>query len=129
MEMTTIVAMVALLEFIAFGMIVGRARGSYGIEAPATSGHPEFDRRYRVQMNTLEQLVVFLPALFAFAYFVGDLWAAGLGVLFVVGRALYARQYIADPASRGPGMMLSFLPNLVLVLGAMVGAVASALAG
>lgn len=123
MALTTIVAMLALLEFIAFAMIVGRARGAYDVQAPATSGHPEFDKRYRVQMNTQEQLVLFLPALFAFAWFVGDLWAAGIGLVFVAGRALYARQYIADPASRGPGMMLSFLPNIVLVLGSLVGAV------
>lgn len=123
MALTTIVAMLALLEFIVFALMVGRARGAYGVEAPATSGHPEFDKRYRVQMNTQEQLVVFLPALFAFGWFVGDAWAAGLGVVFLVGRALYARQYVADPASRGPGMALSFLPNLVLVLGAIVGAV------
>jgi uncharacterized MAPEG superfamily protein len=101
---------------------VGSARGTYEVEAPATSGHPEFDKRYRVQMNTLEQLVVFVPAAFAFAHFVGDVWAAGLGAVFVVGRALYARQYIADPASRGPGMMLSFIPNVVLALGGLVGA-------
>ena len=122
MPLTTIVAMIALLEFIVFALQVGRARGAYGVEAPATSGHPEFDKRYRVQMNTLEQLVVFLPAIFGFAWFVGDLWAAGLGAVFVIGRALYARQYVADPSSRGPGMMMSFIPNLVLVLGAMIGA-------
>ena len=123
MVLTTIVAMLALLEFIAFAMMVGRARGAYGVDAPATSGHPEFDKRYRVQMNTQEQLLVFLPAMFTFAWFVSDLWAAGLGGVFCVGRALYARQYIADPASRGPGMILSFLPNLVLVVGSIVGAV------
>lgn len=122
MALTTIVVMLALLEYIAFSFAVGSARGTYGVEAPATSGHPEFDKRYRVQMNTLEQLVVFLPAVFAFAHFVGDVWAAGLGAVWVVGRALYARQYVADPASRGPGMMLTFIPSVVLVLGAVVGA-------
>ena len=122
MPLTTLVAMIALLEFVTFALLVGRARGAYGVDAPATSGHPEFDKRYRVQMNTLEQLVVFLPAVFAFAWFVGDGWAAGLGAVFVIGRALYARQYVADPASRGPGMMLSFVPNLVLVFGAVIGA-------
>ena len=122
MALTTIVAMLALLEFVAFALMVGRARGAFGVEAPATSGHPEFDKRYRVQMNTQEQLVLFLPALFAFGWFVGDLWAAATGVVFLIGRALYARQYISDPASRGPGMMLSFLPNLVLIVGAVIGA-------
>jgi uncharacterized membrane protein YecN with MAPEG domain len=123
MPFATIVCMLALLEFVALGLVVGAARGKYGVAAPATSGHPEFDRRYRVHYNTLEQLVLFVPALFAFAWFLSDAWAAALGLVFVVGRALYARSYIADPASRGPGMALTFLPNLVLVLGGLVGAV------
>lgn len=123
MALSTIVCMLALLEYIVLGFIVGSARGRYGVEAPATSGHPEFDRRYRVHYNTLEQLMVFVPALFAFAFFVSDLWAAVLGLVFVVGRALYAKLYIADPASRGPGMGLTFLANVALVLGALIGAV------
>lgn len=127
MALTTIVCMLALIEYLVLSILVGRARGRYGVEAPATSGHPEFDRYYRVHVNTLEQLIVFLPAVVAFAWFVSDLWAAGLGLLFVIGRALYARQYIADPASRGPGMAIGFLPMIVLVLGGLVGAVLAVL--
>lgn len=123
MALSSIVCMLALIEFIFFGMMVGKARGTFGVQAPATSGHEQFDRRYRVHYNTLEQLVVFVPALFGFAWFVSDLWAAGIGAVFVVGRGLYARLYIADPAGRGPGFLLSFVANVVLVLGTIVGAV------
>ncbi|HSG90914.1 MAG TPA: MAPEG family protein [Pseudomonadales bacterium] len=127
MVLSTIVCMLALLEFIGLGFVVGKARGTYGVEAPATSGHPEFDRRYRVHYNTLEQLVIFVPALFAFAWFVSDLWGALVGLVFVVGRALYAKLYIADPKSRGPGMGLTFLANVTLIFGAIGGAVWSLL--
>jgi uncharacterized membrane protein YecN with MAPEG domain len=123
MVLSTIVCMLALLEYIVLSALVGQARGRYGVKAPATSGHEQFDRVYRVHYNTMEQLVVFVPALFAFAWFVSDLWAALLGLIFVIGRALYARLYIRDPASRGPGMLLTFGANSVLVLGALAGAV------
>ncbi len=120
MVLTTIVCMLALLEFMVLGMLVGQARGRFEVQAPATSGHEIFDRYFRVHYNTLEQLAVFIPALFAFGWFVSDLWAAVVGLVFVVGRALYARQYIADPASRGPGMLLTFGANVVLVLGTLI---------
>ena len=127
MVLTSLVCMLALLEFIVLGFLVGKARGTYGVKAPATSGHEQFDRRFRVHYNTLEQLIVFIPALFAFAWFVADLWAAAVGMVFVIGRALYASQYINDPASRGPGMLLTFGANLVLVLGTIIAIVMSLL--
>lgn len=125
MALTTLVCMLALLEYIVLGFVVGKARGTYGVAAPATTGHEQFDRRFRVHYNTLEQLIVFIPALFAFAWFVADLWAAAVGLVFVIGRALYASQYIADPASRGPGMLLTFGSNIVLVVGTIIAIVMS----
>lgn len=122
MESVTIVAMVALLEYFFFGLKVGQARGKYGIAAPATAGNEMFERYFRVHMNTLEQLVVFLPALYGFAAFVSPLWAALAGVVFVVGRGLYYVSYVADPAKRGPGAAVTFLANAVLVLGTIIGA-------
>jgi len=122
MAWVTIVALVALIEYMFFGLQVGRARGQYNIEAPATTGHPMFDRAFRIHQNTLEQLIVFLPALFAFAEYVHPLWAAGIGLVFVVGRAVYAAGYQAEPKKRGIGMMLSFIPNTVLLLGGVIGA-------
>jgi len=100
MHYVAIVTVVALLQFFWFGWQVGVARGKYGIAAPATSGNEMFERVFRVHMNTLEQLVVFLPALWIFASFVSSLWAAILGAIFIVGRAIYAVTYVKDPKKR-----------------------------
>jgi len=121
MPAVALVAAIALIEYMVFSGFVGWARGRYDVPAPATSGHPEFERYFRVQQNTLEQLVVFLPALGLFAYFVDPLWAAGLGLVFVAGRALYFRTYVQDPARRTAGFLLGFLANVALVLGGAIG--------
>ncbi len=123
MELVAIVGLLALLEYWGFLMMTGQARGRFGVAAPATAGHPIFERYFRVQMNTLEQLALFLPGLAVFAWTVSPRWAAALGVVFIVGRALYARGYIADPARRGPGFLLTLLANGVLLIGGLVGAV------
>jgi uncharacterized MAPEG superfamily protein len=123
MALVAVVIALALLEFLVFGLLVGRARVQCGVQAPATTGHPVFERYFRVQQNTLEQLVVFVPSCWLFGYYVSPLWAAGLGVVFVIGRALYLTGYVADPKKRGAGFGLSFLPNVVLAAGALVGAI------
>jgi uncharacterized membrane protein YecN with MAPEG domain len=123
MELVGIVGLLALIEYWIFLMMTGQARGRYGVAAPATAGHPIFERYFRVQMNTIEQLVIFLPSLVAFAWAVSAKWAAALGVLFIVGRALYARGYIQDPAKRGPGFLLTLIANAALVLGSLIGLV------
>jgi uncharacterized membrane protein YecN with MAPEG domain len=120
--LVTFVAGLALVEYFVITMQCGRARGRLGVPAPAMTGHPEFERYVRVQYNTIEQLVIFLPALFAFGHFVSPLWAAALGAVFILGRALYARGYVQDPAKRGPGFGLTLLANSVLLVGATVGA-------
>lgn len=122
MELCAAVACLALLEYLVFVMRAGRARGVYGVPAPATTGHPIFERHLRVQENTVEQLVVFVPALFLFARYASPAWGAGTGLLFVVGRALYAHAYVHDPSKRGPGFALTLGANLVLTLGGLVGA-------
>jgi len=119
----TIITMLALLQYSYFGICVGRARGQFGVDAPATSGHEEFDRIYRVHYNSMEQLVLFIPSLWAFGYFVGNLWALGFGVIFLIGRQVYAYTYVKDPSSRGPGMLMSVIPCYLMVLGALIGAV------
>ena len=129
MELVVIVAGVALLEYWVFLLLCGQARGRFGVAAPATTGHPVFERYFRVQMNTIEQLVLFLPGLFGFAVFVSPTWAAALGLVFVVGRAVYARGYIEDPAKRGPGFLLTFVANLTLVGGTLIGAIVRLLQG
>lgn len=126
MAFVTIIAMLALVQYLAFGLLVGRARGKFGVDAPATTGNPEFERYFRAHYNTLEQLIVFLPALYAAGYFMNELLAVGAGAVFLVGRSLYFRTYVKDPATRGPGMMLTFLANLVLVISAFAGALLTA---
>src|SRR5512139_2271715 len=121
MELVAVVTVLALLEYIVFAMLVGRARGKYGVKAPAVTGHEVFERYFRVQQNTLELLVVFLPSLWLFASYVSAGWAALLGAVYLVGRVFYLRGYVADPAKREIGFALSFLPIVALVFGALVG--------
>jgi uncharacterized membrane protein YecN with MAPEG domain len=105
------------------------ARKKYGVAAPATTGHAQFEVVYRVQMNMLEQLVLFLPALWLFSEYVSPLWAGLLGLVWLVGRVLYSVSYINDPKSRGPGFMISFIAVVLLILGAAVGLVMRMMAG
>jgi uncharacterized membrane protein YecN with MAPEG domain len=114
---------VALLEFLYFGFAVGRAREKYGVKAPATTGNEMFERYYRVQMNTLEQLIVFIPGIVLFAHYIEPRVAAVVGVFFLIGRAWYFSQYVRDPSKRTAAFGLSFLPVLILLLGGLIGAV------
>jgi glutathione S-transferase len=123
MDLTAIVTVLALIEYIVLGVRVGRARGQYGVAAPATTGHPVFERHFRVHQNTLEQLIVFVPALWLFAYYVSNRVAAVLGLMFIIGRALYARGYVADPKQRSTGFGLSMVSSALLLLGGLIGAV------
>lgn len=118
-----LVAALAVLQFIFFTIMTGKARVDAGIEAPAMTGHEGFERMYRVQMNTLEVLVAFLPALLLASNYWSSMWVATLGGIYIVGRFIYWRSYIADPASRGLGFMLSMLPTLILIILAIVGAI------
>ena len=126
MAYIVIVAMLALLQFLYFSLQVGRARGRCGVPAPATTGNEEFDRYFRVQQNTLEQLVIFLPALVAAATFGNAFFAAPVGLLFVIGRGLYARAYVREPSSRTRGFLLGFVANLALIAAALWGAIGQA---
>jgi len=121
MELIYLVTALMLLEYFVFTLLVGVARGKTGIDAPAMTGAPELERAVRVQLNTLEQLIVVIPAMFLFAMFVHVQVAAGLGVLFIIARVLYARGYLADPGKRSLGFGLGFLATLVLLLGSVYG--------
>ena len=120
MELVGAVTLLALLQFVVMGIMVGRARGLYGVKAPATTGHEQFERWFRVHYNTLEKLIVFLPSLWLFGYYVGQYYAAGLGGIYLVGRLLYAVTYIRDPATRGFGTLLSDLPMVIMLLGGLI---------
>ena len=123
MNYIDLVAVLAVLQLLMFAILVGRARGLYNVKAPATSGHEMFDRAYRVQMNTLELMVAFLPALYIAARYWPASYVAAAGAVYLVGRLVYWRSYTAAPASRGIGFALSMVPILVLLIAAMVGIV------
>lgn len=121
--LTTIAIALALLVFFGLCSVVGMARAKWSVPAPASSGHPEFDKRFRVQMNTLEQLVMFLPAAFMAVPILGDPITAALCLTWSLGRIVYARSYYADPTKRGPGFGLTLLPTMVMIIAAIYGAV------
>jgi hypothetical protein len=123
MPLVSAVVTLALLQFFWFALQVGRARVRFGVPAPATSGNPDFERVFRVQMNTLEQLVMFLPGIWIFAQYLSAYWAAGLGVVYLIGRALYAAGYSKAANQRGLGYALSALPVMILLVGGLIGAV------
>lgn len=120
---TSAATLLALLLHLALTMRVGRARTRYGIRAPAVTGNEHFERAYRVQMNTVEQMVFFLPALWLCAVLLSDIAAAVGGLIWVIGRAVYAVSYTNDPAKRGPGLVICMLTQLALWLGAAAGLV------
>jgi glutathione S-transferase len=123
MAYVDIVTALALLQFLSFALQVGRARERHGIKAPATTGNDQFERHFRVQQNTLESMVMFLPSLYLFSRYLNPLYAAGLGVIYLIGRQVYAAAYVKDPAARSAGYALTMLPVLALIIGAVVGAV------
>lgn len=117
-----IVTALAVLQFLVFGYKVARARGRYGVKAPAVTGNEIFERCFRVQQNTLEQLIAFLPGLYVFSHYFNPLLAAGLGVVYLIGREIYAFTYVKDPAKREIGFVLTLLPMAILILGGLFGA-------
>jgi glutathione S-transferase len=123
MELVYLAVLLALVEYMVMGALVGRARGKYGVQAPAMTGHPGFERANRVHVNTLENLIIFIPAVLVFAIYVSALWAAGLGFAFVAARALYAVGYLNAPEKRGAGAGITGIVVAVLVVGALIGVV------
>jgi len=121
LPLTSLITLLICLLMLATGLSVGRARGRYGIKAPAVTGHEMFERAYRVQMNTLESAALLLPALWLYAGFIGDRGAAVMGAVWVVARVWYALAYQADPAKRGAGFSIAFLAFVGLWLGALWG--------
>ena len=123
MEPVAIVTVLALAEYLFFAFRVGMSRAKYEVVAPATTGNAEWERMFRVQQNTLEQLIVFLPALWLCAIFVGAWIAAGIGTLFLIGRLLYSAAYVKDPPTRTAGFVTGFLANVAMLLLGLGGAV------
>ena len=109
--------------------LVGAARGRYKIKAPAVTGHPDFERRFRIQQNTLEQLVLFLPSLWMFSLTVSPFWGGIIGLVFVAGRVVYILSYMRDPDKRGPGFIIGATATIVLLVGGLVGTLTLMLTG
>ncbi|KPF73510.1 hypothetical protein IP88_09290 [alpha proteobacterium AAP81b] len=122
--LTTIAVVVALFVYFGVSAVAGKARATYNCPAPASSGHPEFDKRYRVQMNTLEQLALFLPGVALAAPVLGDQITGGLALIWSIGRIVYAQAYYGDPAKRSAGFMITLLPTMVLLVAGLWGGVA-----
>ena len=121
--LTTLATVLALIVYFALGFVVGGARSRYGVEAPATTGNIEFEKRYRVHMNTLEQLAIMLPAAWLGIAALGDAITAALVLLWCLGRIVYARAYYADPKKRSAGFGLTILPVLAMAIAAVISAV------
>jgi glutathione S-transferase len=120
---TITVTVLAVIQFFFFMSLVGKARETYGVKAPAVSGHPVFERYFRVQMNTMEQLIMFLPLLWIAGGYkiVAWYWMALIGALFLIGRLVYQRSYVADPAKRGAGFGIGALALISLMVIDIVG--------
>ena len=125
MEQVALVTLLMSLQCIYFSLKVGQARGKYGVKAPATSGNELFERVNRIHLNTLELLVVTLPAMWVFGYYLNWSSAALLGVVFIAGRFIYAAAYLQAPEKRSRGMLIGFLATLALILGGLWGVISA----
>jgi glutathione S-transferase len=123
---TALVTCLAILFYFFTSVRVARARAAFGIKAPAISGNSDFERVFRVQMNTLEWMPIFLPSLWLFAIYISDWGAAALGVIWIVGRILYMTAYSQAANKRGPGFGIQATAATILWLGAL-GAIISRL--
>ncbi len=129
-ELPALVTLLTVLLLFGTMFVTGKARGKYDIKAPAISGHPGFERAYRVQMNTIENTVMFLPVLWlAATHGFGGLWAGTAGIVWLIGRAWYGLAYLKDPANRGGGFIVSMLGWAALVVMAGIGVVRAMMIG
>ena len=126
---SAIITLLSLFLFLATGLAVAVARNKYGIKAPAATGNVDFERVFRVQMNTQENLILFLPALWLFNNYVSIVWAGIIGVVWLLGRTYYAISYARSAAARGPGFIVSMGAFGVLAAGAAIGVALRILAG
>ena len=123
LRLVSLVTALAAIELIVFGALVGRGRAQYGVPAPATSGHPTWERLNRIHLNSIEQFVVFVPLLWLYATSVSQLWAVILGLVFLVARVIYAVGYARAAEARAAGAILTIIVQAILALGSVVGLV------
>src|SRR6202023_3429143 len=127
MPLVHLVIALALVEFFLFCVAVAGPRPRYNIPAPATTGNEIFERYFRVQMNTLEQLVIFIPSILMFGQYFSPYLAAAIGAVFLIGRLVYLFAYVKDPKKREAGFLLSVIPTVTLLLGGIFGAARAAM--
>lgn len=116
---TAVVTLLAILFYFFTSINVSRARTKTGVKVPAMAGHPDFERAFRIQMNTLEWMPIFLPALWLFAVYIGDARAAAIGAVWIIGRIVYFIGYSKAAAKRGPGFFIQGIAAIVLWAGAL----------
>jgi glutathione S-transferase len=124
---TAVVTLFAVILYFWIGFRVGQARVKFAVKPPATTGHPDFERAFRIQMNTLEWMPIFLPAIWLAAIYVSDIGAALLGIVWIAGRVLYMRGYAEAAEKRETGFFVQAIAAGVLWLAALIGVVASML--
>jgi glutathione S-transferase len=118
-HLTALVTLLAIAFYFYTSLNVARSRTRTGVKAPAMSGHPDFERAFRIQMNTLEWMPIFLPSLWLFAIYIGDAIAAGIGAVWIVGRIVYFLGYSKEAAKRSPGFAIQALAGIALWVGAL----------
>ncbi len=120
MEYTTLIIIFALFQYSIFTMKVGANRAKFEVTAPSTEGNEFWERLFRVQQNTLEQLIIFLPAIIIFSQHFSQNWVLLPGIVFIVGRQIYSIAYIKKPESRGLGMVLSFFSSIGMLIASLI---------
>lgn len=124
-----LVTMLSVMLYFVFMGLVGRARGKYNMPAPQTSGNPDFERVLRVQLNTLEQMVIYLPSLWIFSLTLSPIYGAALGGLWIVGRIVYAAGYYQEAKKRSAGFAIGSIASVSLMLGSIGGIIMQLIKG
>lgn len=119
----TLVTSIMLIQLFVFDIKSGMARDKGGVKAPATTGDVTYEKRNRIHLNTIELLVIAIPSMWIFANYVHALTAAGLGIVYVIGRVIFSQAYMADPDKRGTGFMISMLPVITMMFGGFIGVI------
>lgn len=118
-HLTAFVTLLAIAFYFFTAINVSRSRTKTGVKVPAMAGHPDFERAFRIQMNTLEWMPIVLPALWLFAIYISDAIAAGIGAIWIIGRIVYFVGYSKAAAKRGTGFAIQALAAMALWVGAL----------
>ncbi len=127
--LTSLITLLAIGLYFYTSINVARARAKYSVPAPATTGNPDFERAFRIQMNTLEWMPIFLPSMWLCAVFVGEFLAVILGLVWIAGRILYIRGYAEAAEKRGMGFGVQALASVILWVLALIGVLAHGMGG